>query len=105
MAALHFSEEDDMFNRIGDIILISTWPKVFNLYKRKINIGWHGYDPALVKDMHAIFYGWGPMLKRKRIASFENVHVYPLVAEMLQLPYTHKIDGKLEVLKPILRKN
>ena len=105
MAALHFSEEDDIFNRIGDIIVISTWPKVFNLYKRKINIGWHGYDPALVKDMHAIFYGWGPMLKRKRIASFENVHVYPLVAEMLQLPYTHKIDGKLEVLKPILRKS
>jgi len=105
MASLHFSEEDDAFNRIGDIIVIPTWPKVFNLSKRRLRPGWHGYDAALVKDVHAIFYGWGPMLKKKRIASFENVHVYPLIAEMLKLPYTHKIDGKLEVLKRILRNN
>jgi hypothetical protein len=53
--------------------------------------------------MHATFMAWGPAFKQgKKIHSFENVHVYPLVAKILGLSYTEKIDGKLSVLKNIL---
>ena len=35
---------------------------------------------------------------------FENVNIYPLVAEILGLKYDKKsIDGKFEVLRPILK--
>lgn len=100
---LHFSDKDDKFNRIGDIILIPTWPKVFNIKNKRVNQGWHGYDPALVKDMHATFLAWGPAFKKKQISSFNNVHVYPLLADMLGLKYYHEIDGKRKVLKKILK--
>ena len=100
----HFSQQDDKFNRIGDIIIIPKWPKVFNLKNRKINVGWHGYDPYLFKDMHATFFAWGPAFKKNiNIPSFQNVHIYPLITEILDLKYSHKIDGKKKVLKKILR--
>jgi predicted AlkP superfamily pyrophosphatase or phosphodiesterase len=101
----HFKQRDDKFNRIGDIIVIPKWPKVFNLRNRKINVGWHGYDPWLVKDMHATFFAWGPAFKKNIIIpSFQNIHVYPMVTELLDLKYAHKIDGKKKVLKKILKK-
>ncbi|MFT4155951.1 hypothetical protein [Parafilimonas sp.] len=54
--------------------------------------------------MHATFLAWGPAFKTgKKINAFENVHVYPLVAEILGLTYTEKIDGKLSVLKKTLK--
>jgi hypothetical protein len=31
------------------------------------------------------------------------VHVYPLIAQILGLKITEKIDGSLEVLKPVLK--
>jgi predicted AlkP superfamily pyrophosphatase or phosphodiesterase len=59
-ARLHYGAADDWHNRIGDIVLIPDYPKVFNLYNKKtLNPGWHGYDPSIVKDMHATFYAWG----------------------------------------------
>ncbi len=55
--------------------------------------------------MHATFLAWGPAFKKKqRIPSFENVNVYPLVCQILGLTYSHDIDGKIEVLGPILKK-
>jgi predicted AlkP superfamily pyrophosphatase or phosphodiesterase len=104
-AKYHFNAEDDKYNRVGDIILVPKWPMVFNLKKRKVSLGWHGYDPALVKEMHATFFAWGPAFKKKKnIPSFENVHVYPLITELLGLNYHHEIDGKKSVLKKILKK-
>ena len=38
-----------------------------------------------------------------QIGVFENIHVYPLIAKILGLTITEKIDGSLEVLKPILK--
>ena len=102
-AQWHYSKTDDRYNRIGDIILIPHLPKVFNINNRKISPGKHGFDPAL-KDMQAVFYAWGPQFKtHKKIGSFENIHVYPLVAKILGLSYTEKIDGNIEVLENILK--
>lgn len=99
----HYRKKDDVFNRVGDIILIPHLPRVFNFGTRVSNIGAHGFDPA-IDDMHATFYAWGPAFKEHiTIDGFENVHVYPLIASILGLPYSFTIDGKLRVLKPVLK--
>ncbi|WP_247234805.1 ectonucleotide pyrophosphatase/phosphodiesterase [Telluribacter sp. SYSU D00476] len=100
----HYSKKDDRFNRIGDILLVPRLPKVFNISKRKITPGKHGFDPQ-IPDMHATFYAWGPAFREgTKIEAFENIHVYPLVANILGLKYRKKgIDGRLKVLKSIIR--
>lgn len=99
---LHYSTTDDWMGRIGDILLLPKWPKVFS--NRKPGVGHHGFDPYEVKDMHATFIAWGPAFKENlQIPSFENVNIYPLVAKILGLNYQEQIDGKVEVLEPILK--
>lgn len=101
-AHFHYNANDDRLNRIGDILLVPEWPRVFS--SRKPGMGYHGFDPLQVKDMHATFIAWGPAFKKHlKIPSFENVNVYPLITEILGLPFQHEIDGKIEVLKPILK--
>jgi len=101
----HYSKSDDRYGRIGDIILISNFPKVFNNHNSKSDPGWHGFDPAVVKDMHATFYAWGPAFKTNtQIGSFPNVDIFPLVAEILGLNYTFKVDGTRHLAKEVLKK-
>jgi predicted AlkP superfamily pyrophosphatase or phosphodiesterase len=103
---LHYGTKDDWHNRIGDILLIPYAPKVFNLWgKKNINSGWHGYDPAVVKDMHASFYAWGPAFKKHlKIAPFKNVSVFNLVAQILSIKHTGKTDGTNQLANQILVK-
>jgi hypothetical protein len=56
--------------------------------------------------MRASFMAWGPAFKKGLlIEGFENVHVYPLVANILGLKVDEqKIDGKFEVLSATLKK-
>lgn len=105
-AKLHYGSKDDWQNRIGDILLIPNWPKVFNLYNSKFTtIGWHGYDATVVKDMHATFYAWGPAFKSNlTIPTFENVDVFPVITRILGLSNTNKIDGTDKVANEILVK-
>jgi len=101
---LHYSTKDDVMNRIGDILLIPTWPQAFNLSTRKLNPGAHGYDPRLVKDMLATFYAWGPAFKNHlEIPAFENVNVYPVITRILGLSYHEKIDGNSKLAREILK--
>jgi predicted AlkP superfamily pyrophosphatase or phosphodiesterase len=104
-ANLHYSATDDWHNRIGDILLIPHYPKVFNLWNKKtINMGWHGYDPYKVKDMHATFLAWGPAFKpHTQIAPFKNVDVFNLVNRILGLKYSGKTDGTDELANKVLR--
>ena len=103
-ARLHYGIEDDVMDRIGDIILVPTWPHVFNFSTRKPNPGSHGFDPYVVKDMHATFYAWGPAFKTNlKVPSFENVNVYPVVTRILGLKYTDKIDGAPTLAEKILK--
>jgi predicted AlkP superfamily pyrophosphatase or phosphodiesterase len=101
---LHYGAKDDSLNRIGDIMLLARHPKVFNFSSRTPAPGHHGYDPATVQDMHTVFYAWGPAFKENlRITPFENIHVYPMVAELLGLPYSHMVDGTTELGGLILK--
>ena len=102
-ARWHYNKTDDLFDRIGDIFVVPVYPFILSNFKNRIPAGAHGFDPA-IKKMHASFYAWGPQIKkRKTIASFENIHVYPLVCQLLGLTYTQKIDGDPGVLKKIIR--
>jgi len=102
---LHYGATDDWFNRIGDILLIPNWPKVFSLYGKKMDPGWHGYDATVVKDMHATFYAWGPAFKQHlTIAPFKNVDVFPMINEILGLTYTGKVDGTKKLADEVLVK-
>lgn len=104
-AYLHYNKSDDRFNRIGDILLIPNWPKVFNLNNRRLSPGTHGFDPTVVKDMHATFFAWGPAFKSHlNIPAFQNVDVYPLVTDILGLSYTDKIDGTKQLANEVLVK-
>lgn len=102
-ARWHYTAADDRFGRIGDIILVSHFPKVFNLRGRRIIPGMHGFDNA-IPEMGATFYAWGPAFKpHQKIGSFENVNVYPMIARILGLKITEKIDGSPDVLGGALK--
>jgi predicted AlkP superfamily pyrophosphatase or phosphodiesterase len=98
----HYGFKDDKFERVGDILLIPKLPFVFNISNKAVTMGKHGFDPQ-IKDMQAVFYAWGPLFKKnQRIPSFENIHVYPLIANILGLTIDSEIDGSLDILKEVL---
>lgn len=102
-ARLHYGRKDDAFGRIGDILLIPDWPQIFVAQGARAKPGAHGFDPYKVKDMHALFYAWGPAFKKGTVTnSVRNVDVYPVVTKILGLPYQHKIDGRKNLAKDIL---
>jgi predicted AlkP superfamily pyrophosphatase or phosphodiesterase len=101
--------------RLGDILLIPdlgsylvTSAGMMNYQMRTAQFqtdtyGEHGFNPEY-KDMHGIFYARGPMIKKGlTIPSFENIHVYPLLATLLSLPLPKDIDGNVHVLQHILQ--
>jgi predicted AlkP superfamily pyrophosphatase or phosphodiesterase len=65
--------------------------------------GGHGFSPNY-QQMHGIFYANGSEIKEGlTIESFENIHIYPLICQILGLPIPEDIDGELQVLAPILK--
>lgn len=98
--------------RVGDIIVLPDFPCYFS-YARSLNflkssgrqvMGEHGF-PTAYRAMHGIFYARGPAFKTgAAVAPFENIHVYPLVCEILGLPVPREVEGSLQVLKPLLKK-
>jgi len=65
--------------------------------------GVHGFDPNF-KDMHGIFYANGPAFKNDYTTpSVKNIHIYPLICEILGLEIPNDIDGKLSELQNILK--
>jgi len=100
-------------NRVGDMMIIAdegfyicegTRERFLSSAKLGTKMGVHGYDPAVVHDMRGIFYAQGPNIKKgARVPAFQNIHVYPLIAKILNLPLP-VIDGREEVLKGIYRK-
>lgn len=103
-AYLHYGAKDDKYNRIGDILLIPHYPHVFRFGNKKVSAGNHGFDPYQMKNMHAVFYAWGPAFNpHLKIPSFKNVEVYPIVTQILGLNITGKIDGTAKIANEILR--
>lgn len=102
---LHFGTKDDRYNRIGQILLLPKAPKIFLERDKRTSVGKHGYNPRIVPEMKATFFVWGPEFKNNLVIDeFENINVYPLVAEILGLKIIQPIDGKLKVLKVTLKK-
>lgn len=102
-ARWHYSEADDRYHRIGDIILVAHEPRMFSNHGH-VSAGEHGYDNA-VPDMGASFYAWGPAFRQRlSIPAFENVNVYPLIAQILGLTITQPVDGAANVLDGALKK-
>ncbi|MGZ5287243.1 MAG: alkaline phosphatase family protein, partial [Flavisolibacter sp.] len=102
-ARLHYGAKDDVYNRIGDILLIPLKGFTFIARGRKPKAGAHGYDPFLVPEMQSVFFAWGPAFKKgKRISAIKNVDVFPVVASILGLEYQHKIDGNKKLMRKIL---
>lgn len=98
-----FSDKEDLHNRIGDVVLIAEAPFYFT---NRVPIpGSHGYLAEDTPDMNTVFMAWGPNIQKgKQIQAFQNIHVYPLLAELLGLDYTHEIDGDNRLLPEVLKK-
>jgi predicted AlkP superfamily pyrophosphatase or phosphodiesterase len=94
--------------KIGDLVLFSKHPYLFRrgrqgYFKPKIG-GYHGLDPDAYPEMRGIFYAQGAHIQSGlTIPAFRNIHIYPLIAHILQLQNMPEIDGNLEVLKKILK--
>ncbi|MCC8409967.1 ectonucleotide pyrophosphatase/phosphodiesterase [Mucilaginibacter sp. UR6-1] len=105
-ARLHYGTKDDRYNRIGDILLKPNWPYVFKYVgKTYINPGWHGFDPFLVKDVHATFLAWGPAFKKHtQVKAFSNVNVYNIITRILGLTPQEQTDGTNKIAGKVLLK-
>ena len=102
---LHFSPKNDRYNRIGQILLVPKAPRIFLEKGKKTYLGKHGYSPYEVPEMKAAFIALGPAFKQNtKVGEFQNVNVYPIVADILNLKITEPIDGTQKVAKEILQK-
>ena len=102
MKGFHFSKT----RRTGDIIIEPDAP--YLVYAKapssSVRGGNHGWDPQKFKNMHGIFFAEGPAFKQGvQIKAFENIHIYPLVTQILGLKNTPQVSGKLAVTKDLLR--
>lgn len=88
----------------GRIIVSGSREKFLAGIEPGEKFGVHGYDPCEVPDMGGVFYANGPDIKAgTKIPAFENIHIYPFIAEMLGMKYG-KIDGDIRVLRPVLKR-
>ena len=99
-ARFHYSADP----RIGDIVIVAAPGRTIETPDRVGTEDYftHGWDNTLV-EMGAIFLASGPRIRSgQRIAPFESVNVYPLLAEILGLSPNPDVDGQLDVLRPVL---
>ena len=103
-AELHY----DGNPRLGDPVVVATGPYLLRVSAPGAvagaamkfygpPVGMHGYDPAKMASMKAIFFAAGPDIRAGvKVAPFENVDVYPLVARILGLDIgAVKMDGSI----------
>jgi len=91
--------------RVGDIVVVadSAWSVSLSKPEKEGTGGTHGYDPRNT-DMHAIFYAVGPDFKKNYVQpSFQNIHIYPLLAYLLGIQPA-KTDGDLQQVIEMVRK-
>ena len=102
---LHF----DANPREGDPVVVPTGPYTLLVRASKLPEpiqvhGGHGFDAHTMPEMKAIFVAEGPDFNRnKRLKTFENVDVYDLIAQILELR-TPPHDGTLKPLESALTK-
>ena len=89
--------------RYGDVILIPAEGVMLSFRPdASLPLGMHGWDPAL-PSMHGIFLARGPRIEAgQTLAPFEAIHIYPFLAEVLDLVPHTDIDGNVGVLAGVL---
>jgi alkaline phosphatase D len=102
-AYLHF----DANPREGDPVIVPTGPFAIRASgtdgESKLR-GGHGFNPRTMPEMKAIFFAAGPDIRSGvQLKPFQNVNIYPFVAEILGLT-PPDVDGSLDVLLPALKK-
>ncbi|MEP7348124.1 MAG: ectonucleotide pyrophosphatase/phosphodiesterase [Gemmatimonadaceae bacterium] len=99
-ARLHYRADPN----IGDIVVIME-PKWMLVAPKDVPTSdgfGHGWDNQNA-EMGAIFVAMGPGIRAgQRIEAFESVHVYPFIAHLLGLRANPQIDGRLDVLLPVV---
>ena len=103
-AHLHYNGD----RRIGDIMILMEDHYFVGRASRapKEGTAGHGWDPRDIPAMHAIFVARGPGIPvGKVIPSFENVEIYPYVAELLGLTPAKGIDGHRGMLARLIRES
>ncbi|MEI6893960.1 MAG: ectonucleotide pyrophosphatase/phosphodiesterase [Colwellia sp.] len=92
---------------IPDIIIEIAPNGYFNNTKTSItSAATHGYDVINQPALTAIFLASGPdIIKGRKLNAFENIHIVPLMSQLLGLPQRQDIDGKRSVLQPIIKTN
>ena len=85
--------------RIGDIVVVMDEHWQFGTRVPSRPGGQHGWDPQLI-SMRSIFLVMGPKIPPGRtIAPFENIHIYPFIAELLGIEPSGQIDGEWGLLR------
>ena len=102
--SFHFSPSDP---RTPDLVLVAESGGYIGLRRAKdqnrLVKGAHGYRAENNKSMRGILMATGPSLKSGLVApAVENVHIYPLIMDILGVPVTTTIDGERSVLAPYL---
>ncbi len=88
---------------IPDLIVEAIIPATFRYQNKDTGAATHGYDPLNNRDLDAIFIANGPSFNVKQVIEpFENIHIYPMLIEVLGLTNNHIVDGESKVLQPII---
>lgn len=70
------------------------------------NIATHGYDAFNQSELTAIFLAAGPdIIQGRAVNSFENIHIVPLMSQLLGIKQPDNIDGENAVLAVIVKSN
>lgn len=98
-AALHYRQDP----RIGDVVILMEQPHLIAWRIDDPSIrGDHGWNPS-DPNMHGVFLARGPGIKRgTRIPAFENVDIYPFLAELLHVSISENIDGQAGRLSQLI---
>jgi predicted AlkP superfamily pyrophosphatase or phosphodiesterase len=96
--------------RIGDPVIVATAPVAIRAHAPAKGVadkppekGMHGFNPYQFQEMRASFYAEGPDIRKGvTLKPFENVDVYPFIAEILGLKHP-PVDGSANILAPALK--
>jgi predicted AlkP superfamily pyrophosphatase or phosphodiesterase len=105
---LHFETNP----RVGDPVIVPRGPFTIRAHAPEHegnpanrNRGGHGFNPRTMPEMKAIFFATGPDIRAGvQLKPFENVNIYPFIAEILGLK-APDVDGTPDVLNPALKQH
>lgn len=92
---------------VPDMIFEAISPATFTKEEFDIktsNKGTHGYDAINQKDLLGIFIALGPDITQgKEVLTFENIHVFPFLSDLLAIKQPITIDGTGEMLMQYIK--